>query len=90
MRAAITAAAITATALSLAGCYSVLMLNLGVNRNATALAAPLDEDVFCAALAAPIIKAAPTDQRGSLEVHEINVCHEALEAQRTKATRAKR
>lgn len=84
MRRRARAAGILTAAFTLTGCYSVVMLNVGVNRDATSYGAPLDEDVFCAALAAPIVKASPAAQAGAISVHEMNVCREALEAQKNK------
>lgn len=44
--------AIASIALSLTGCYNIVVINIGVgNKSAAAIAAPFNLEAFCAALA---------------------------------------
>jgi predicted Fe-Mo cluster-binding NifX family protein len=70
--------------LALCGCYNLLTFNTGVaNKNASALAAPLDSRAYCAALAHQgftIHKAA-----GDVSVDDaIKICDEIITAQQAK------
>ena len=73
----------------LTGCYSLLVVNLGVvNKVAAANATALDPEVACAALAPIRMKVESKNAiQPNIDKDWIDTCHKILEEQQQKAVR---
>ena len=69
--------------LPLAGCYNLLIVNVGIgNKNAAALAAEMTPEAFCAALATPTFEFRRNDERFRQEA--IKLCADLKKEKESK------